>query len=238
MLFAPRWWNGSSGYLKIIVIPGRRWSGGMVYTHDSKSCAQKACGFESHLQHSYMKKLVIGLVGEKGSGKQTFVNFLKEIRGDLNIRQVRFSDILTQTLLLWDIPITRANLQKLSLLMKDEFGADSLAKAAKFLAEDDSSNLIIFDGIRRKTERDLVKKMKNNLIIYITANRDLRYNRLKKRSEKVGEVGLTHEQFMKEEKSKAEADIPNLGKKADLKLENNGTKEEFKSKIRQLQESL
>lgn len=61
---------------------------------------------------------VIGLVGEKGSGKQTFVNFLKEIAsspaergprndrgGVLNIRQVRFSDILAQTLILWDIPL-------------------------------------------------------------------------------------------------------------------------------------
>ena len=185
-----------------------------------------------------MNKLIIGLVGEKGSGKQTFVNFLKELRGDLKIRQVRFSDILAQTLLLWDIPITRPNLQKLSLVMKDGFGADSLAKAAKFLSEDDNSNLIIFDGIRRKTESDLVKKMKNNLIIYITAQKDLRFSRLKKRSEKVGEVGLTYEQFMKEEKSKAEVDISSLGKKADLKLENNGSLEEFKSKIMKLQESL
>ena len=52
-----------------------------------------------------MKK-VIGLVGEKGSGKQTFVNFLKEIlrlaplAQDYSIRQVRFSDILAQTLLM------------------------------------------------------------------------------------------------------------------------------------------
>lgn len=182
-------------------------------------------------------KLVIGLVGEKGSGKQTFVNFLKEIRKDLNIRQVRFSDILAQTLILWDIEISRPNMQKLALVMRDSFGADSLAKAAKFFADDDC-DLTIYDGIRRKTEADLVKKTKNNLLIYITANRNLRYKRLKERSEKVGEVGLTYEQFMKEEKSKAETDISNLGKKADLKLENNGSKEEFKSKISSLQESL
>ena len=39
----------------------------MVYTHDSKSCAQKACGFESHLQHSIFfslfSRLELGTIG-------------------------------------------------------------------------------------------------------------------------------------------------------------------------------
>ena len=178
-------------------------------------------------------KRIIGLIGEKGSGKQTFVNFLKEITPDLNIRQVRFSDILAQTLMIWDIPITRANLQKLSLTMDDAFGQASLANAAKFSSEGDSANIIIFDGIRRDTELKLVKEMKNNILIYITAEQKLRYERLKKRSEKVGEVGLTFAQFLEEEKSKAEINIPTLGKKADLEIENNGSLEQFKEKVKQ-----
>ena len=40
---------------------------------------------------------------------------------------------------------------------------------------------------------------------------------------------------MAEEKSQAETPIPRLGKKADLKIENNGTLEEFKQKIIKLQ---
>lgn len=186
---------------------------------------------------------VIGLVGEKGSGKQTFVNFLKEIiygsrsvgrpikSGMTKVRQVRFSDILAQTLLIWDIPNTRANLQKLSLIMEDGFGQASLANAAKFSIEGDTADVVIFDGIRRSPELELVKNMPNSHLIYITADQKLRYARLKLRSEKVGEVGLTLEQFLKEEVSKAEINIPTLGKKADLKLENNGSFDEFKSSI-------
>lgn len=174
---------------------------------------------------------VIGLVGEKGSGKQTFVNFLKEIAPNLNIRQVRFSDILAQTLILWDIPLTRPNLQKLAIVMNDAFGTQALANAAKFSIEGDTADLIILDGIRRQAEFELVRSMKNSLVIYITTDQKLRYERLKKRSEKVGEVGLDYEQFLKEESSKAESEIPKLSKKADLKLENNGTKDEFKKKI-------
>ncbi len=176
---------------------------------------------------------VLGLVGEKGSGKQTFVNFLKEIAPSLNIRQVRFSDILAQTLVLWDIPITRPNLQKLAIAMNETFGAHALADAAKFSIEGDTADVIILDGIRRQAEYDLMKQM-GGQVIYITAGQDLRYQRLKLRSEKVGEVGLTFEQFLKEEKSKAESEIPKISKKTDLKIENNGTLEEFKAIIKEL----
>lgn len=182
--------------------------------------------------------LIIGLVGEKGSGKQTFVNFLKEILPDKTIRQVRFSDILAQTLLIWDLPITRFNLQKLAIMMNATFGQTALANAAKFSIEGDLANVIIFDGIRRAQEAKLVNVMKNHLLIYITADQNLRYQRLKKRSEKVGEVGLTFEQFLEEEKSKAEEQISILGKKADLKIENNGSLEEFKDKTKKLAQSL
>lgn len=174
---------------------------------------------------------VIGLIGEKGSGKQTFVNFLKKIAPNLNIRQVRFSDILAETLMIWDIPNTRSNLQKLSLIMNEAFGQGSLANAAKFSIEGDYADKIIFDGIRRDTEAKLVKSMENSTLIYITATQNLRYKRLKQRSEKVGETGLTFEQFLEEEKSKAETNIPSLGKKADFKIENNGSLEEFKKNI-------
>src|SRR5688572_30543872 len=175
--------------------------------------------------------LVYGLVGEKGSGKQTFVNFLKELYPNLNIRQVRFSDILAQTLVLWDIPLTRPNLQKLAIVMNESFGAEALANAAKFSIEGDSADIIVLDGIRREAELRLVKGMKNNLVIYITAEQDLRYKRLKLRSEKVGEVGLTFEQFLKEEQSKAESEIPKISKKADVTIDNNGTKDEFLKKV-------
>lgn len=188
---------------------------------------------------------VIGLVGEKGSGKQTFVNYLKEIaslpsapRNDkgevLNIRQVRFSDILAQTLMMWDLPISRSNLQKLAVIMNDTFGAQALANAAKFSIEGDSADIIILDGIRREGEFKWTGSFEDNTLIYVTADQDLRYQRLKKRSEKVGEVGLTFEQFLEEEKSKAETEIPKISKKAQIKIENNGSLEEFKQKIKNL----
>lgn len=178
--------------------------------------------------------IILGLVGEKGSGKQTFVNFFKSLHPQLNIRQVRFSDILVQTLIMWDIPLTRPNLQKLAIVMNDSFGSMALANAARFSMEGDNSEVIILDGIRREGEYKLLKSMKNSKLIYITADQNLRYQRLKTKSEKAGEIGLTYEQFLKEENSKAESEIGKISKKADIKIENNGTLEEFKEKIRNL----
>ena len=176
---------------------------------------------------------VFGLVGEKGSGKQTFVNFFKALHPDLNIRQVRFSDILAQTLVLWDIPLTRPNLQKLGLVMNQSFGEHALADAAKFSIDGDKADVIILDGIRRLAEYELVKEMKGTLI-YITAEQNLRYQRLKLRSEKVGEIGLSFEQFLEEEKAQAEEEISKISKKAMIKIENNETKDEFREKINKI----
>ncbi len=176
-------------------------------------------------------KLVIGLVGEKGSGKQTFVNFLRQIAADLNIRQVRFSDILAQTLLIWDLPNTRENLQKLSITMKDTFGTEALAHAAEFNIENDNADIIILDGARRESEVEIIKKQNPNLLVYITTDQNLRFERLKNRSEKVGETGLSFEKFMKEENIETETLIPKLGVKADVKIANNGTLEEFKQEV-------
>lgn len=179
-------------------------------------------------------KLVIGLVGEKGSGKQTFVNFFKEVAlrqaQGLSIRQVRFSDILAQTLLIWDIANTRANLQKLAMVMNDNFGAKALAHAAEFNIETEMADILILDGVRRQSEVRMVKNLGGTLI-YITADQKLRFERLKKRSEKVGETGLSYEQFMQEEMVKTELEIPKLGAKADVKIENNGTLEDFRKEI-------
>lgn len=178
---------------------------------------------------------VIGLVGEKGSGKQTFVNILKSLYPDKNIRQVRFSDILAQTLMIWDIPNTRPNLQKLAIIMNDAFGTQALAKAARFSIEGDRADIIVFDGVRTKDEEKLVKSFKNSILLYITAPAKLRFERLKKRSEKIGETGLSFEQFSLEEKSKRETQVPEIGQRADIKIENKGTLEEFKFDIINIQ---
>src|SRR3972149_4560911 len=93
-------------------------------------------------------KTYIALVGENGSGKGTFESLLKELLPQKVITRVVFSDVLRDTLKLWDIPSTRDNLQKLPQVMTEGFGKDALANAIRHRVSALESDIIILDGVR------------------------------------------------------------------------------------------
>ena len=175
-------------------------------------------------------KIVIGLVGEKGSGKETFGNFLKVLLPRKHIDRIHFSDILVETLALWDIPKTRSNLQILAQYM-EEFGKGTLSSAIKKRALKSKAEIVIIDGIRWESDLKMLKSFPKNLLVYITADLKIRYQRTKLRKEKAFEEATTFEQFMKEEKAKNEVLIPKIGYGADFKIINNATLEEFRAQV-------
>ena len=176
-------------------------------------------------------KIVIGLVGEKGSGKETFVKLLKEVSPKLSISHTRFSDILNETLRAWDIPTNRENLQKLAVIMKDGFGVNTLSHAVYQRIGNEKSQVIILDGVRWETDVKLIKNFSNNILIYITSDLMIRFERLKTRQEKSSEENTTFEQFMKEEKAENELLIPKIGQSADVTIINNTSLDDFRSKV-------
>lgn len=186
-----------------------------------------------------MNKTYIGLVGEKGSGKETFCIFLQAIAkdeqapfsGSKKIFHIRFSDILKQTLMLWDLPITRHNLQLLAQVMDNGFGQGTLSHAISEQIIGSEADIIILDGIRWQTDLDLLNSFPNPLLVYITADLEKRYNRLLLRGEKSEEHLSTLEQFKREEMAKNELLIPKFGKRANVKIENNGILEDFKVEV-------
>lgn len=175
--------------------------------------------------------IVLGLVGEKGSGKETFCVFLEEIAKGKKIFHIRFSDILKQSLMLWDLPITRHNLQLLAQVMDNGFGQGSLSHAISEQIRGSEADFIILDGIRWQTDLDLLNSFSNHQLVYITADLEKRYSRLLLRGEKSEEQISTLAQFKKEELAKNELLIQKFGKKADVKIENNGTLEDFKVEV-------
>lgn len=175
------------------------------------------------------QKLIIGLVGEKGSGKETFGNYLLD-KKSLSIERIRFSDLLKETLSLWDIPHTRENLQKIVVVMDNAFGKGTLSNAVLKRVYKLNANIIIIDGVRWLTDEEFIRKFPKNLMVYITANVKTRFERTKKRLEKVGE-GKSYAQFLREEKAKNELLIGKIGGRADVKIENNESLKEFKEKV-------
>lgn len=175
---------------------------------------------------------IIGLVGEKGSGKDTFAKYLQEI-SEKNVAHIRFSDLLKQTLKLWDLPVTRANLQKLAQVLED-FGTGTVAHGLEKQIRGTEAEIIILDGIRWKPDVELLKKFPSHKLVYITADPKLRFERLKARGEKDGEANMSYEQFLKEEKATNELLIPEIGSQAEYKITNNGSIEDFKQEIKKL----
>lgn len=173
-------------------------------------------------------KYIIGLVGEKGSGKETFAKFLKEIIKNKTITHIRFSDILGETLTLWDLPKTRENYQHLAVIMDDGFGKGTLTHAISKKIQTTHSEIVVLDGVRWQSDIDLINTFPYHLLVYITADLPIRFERLKKRQEKKYEETTSFAQFMKEEKAKNELDIPIFGKKADYKIVNNGSMKDLK----------
>jgi len=177
------------------------------------------------------KRFVIGLIGENGSGKDTFTTFFRSVAAPLKINKIRFSDILVETLTSWNIPLTRANLQKLAIVMDEGYGKGTLTHATARRTKDDEADVVIIEGMRWLTDVPMVRNFKNSLIVYVTADSNVRFERLKNRKQKVGEESLTRAQFDHEEKEKTEIFIPKIGSKADFKIENNGSLDEFRDKV-------
>jgi dephospho-CoA kinase len=182
-------------------------------------------------------KLIIGLTGEKGGGKQTFADYLKKI-SPKKVVHLRTSDILAETLLLWSIPTTRINLQHLAIIMDQEYGQGTLTKAIEQRIKTTDAEIIILDAIRWVSDLKLLRSFPRNLLVYITADLETRFLRLREKSEKVKESGLSFKQFLNEEHQKTEIDIPRIAKKADVKIINDGSYSSLKNQVEQFYKEL
>jgi dephospho-CoA kinase len=176
-------------------------------------------------------KYLVGVVGENGAGKDTFTTFLTAAAAPLTVSKHRFSDVLYGTLNSWGIETTRANLQNMAIIMDRQFGKGSLTRAAQARIRSDKSDIAVIEGVRWKTDVPMIRSFKNSLLVYVTAKPKVRFERMRFRGEKAGENSVSFKQFELEEKAATELQIPEIGSKADYKIENNGTLDEFRTGV-------
>jgi dephospho-CoA kinase len=180
------------------------------------------------------EKIVIGLVGEKGGGKETVGDFIISLLPDKKVVRVRSSDILRETLTEWGLPLTRHNQQHLAIVMDQGFGLGTLSAAVKKRIATIDADVVLFDGIRWDTDVDLLRSFDKSFLIYVTAPAEMRYERVKLRKQKVGEESASYELFMEEEKVGTEVKIPEIGKGADAIAQNIGNQEDLKATVEQI----
>lgn len=171
-------------------------------------------------------KIVIGLIGEKGAGKGTVSDYLIEKYGAIHYGT---SKILRRTLEDLHLPVTRDNLTKLALVLKEGYGPSVVIDSLIMDMEKNGSDIIIADGIRMHGDVEPFRKKygKNFFLVYVTADARKRYERIKKRKEKDGEDKLTFIEFLAEEAKLTEISIHEIGKQADFTLNNDKGKKEL-----------
>lgn len=180
--------------------------------------------------------LAIGLVGEIGAGKGMFVQLLQEVAAGKKVERMASSSILGDTLDLWDIRRTRKALQDLAIIMNKHYGEGTLTHAAWKRITDSPADIVVFDGMRWKSDEEMIRRFPNNMIVYVTADEKIRYERITHRKEKEGESTTSFETFVADHKAHTELEISNIGKRADVVIQNNGTIEEYRKQVERMYE--
>jgi len=177
------------------------------------------------------QKLIIGLVGQRCSGKGTAASFLK---ARYKVETQTFSHVLNEILALLGPPGTRKNLQNLAMDLRRRFGQDVLVKPLKKFINESRARIVVVDGLRVWAEVEMLRSFKNNLLVYIAAPAKIRFERLKKSGGKAGREGVDFKGFLRLDGRETELLIKKIGKKADVVVDNTGTKEDLYKKIDQI----
>lgn len=194
-------------------------------------------------------KLYLGLTGKPRAGKGTFIEVLKEINPHLKITAYGTGALIRKTLGFWDIELSRPNQQCFAEIMSENFGEDIISKAIKAIAIKDSSDIVIIDGMRWPADYEMLMsldepKKAESYLVFINADPGVRYRRTistgsPSNSEKVGEEVLSRDDFLRQDNTKTEQFIKEMGSKADYIIQNHSDgKEKYREEIERFSKSL
>jgi len=172
-------------------------------------------------------KTVIGLVGERLTGKDQAGEYLRQKHQAFYIR---YSHILDEILNVLNQPISRMNEINLGKALRELYQKNVLWDGMQKRISESQADLVVIGSIRLQDEFESVKALGAKMI-YVTAPLDLRYERSKQRTEKVGEAEQSMDEFTEIERLWTEKEIPKLGAQCDFKIDNIGTEQELYKKL-------
>lgn len=193
-----------------------------------------------------MQKLLLGFAGEMAAGKGTGTGLVKLWHP--GTPSFRFSDPLREFWTLWNAhcaeqygvifpeKASTPDLQRMSTLIRQLFGENSLERAIVARAErsTSASPLVIIEGIRRLVDIStlLANPQYHFRLVYIEADPKVRWMRHRTRNEKPGDADLTFEQFLELGNAEAEQQIRLLKSHAHLVIDNSGSSEVMEGILR------
>jgi dephospho-CoA kinase len=178
-----------------------------------------------------MAKIIIGFAGQLASGKDVCKKYLMDKHG---AGSTRFSNVLRDILNRLYLPITRENMQDLSLDLRNRFGGDILSRVVIEDIKKSPQDIMVIDGVRRLEDLDSLKEFSRLYLISLEVNTRVRYDRAVLRNENVGDADKTYEQFLIDGEREAEREIPTVMAAAQYHIDNNGTFEDLYAQLEKI----
>ncbi|MBD3300497.1 MAG: AAA family ATPase [Candidatus Moranbacteria bacterium] len=167
-------------------------------------------------------KIFIGLVGEAGSGKDTVAKRLKKKH---QAKILTSSYLLKKALKVFLEEIGRGDYIWFVKALTKKYGEDIISRAMLKSMHEYQGKIIVFNGVRLPSDYKYLRR-EHSYLIYITAGAKIRWERTSKRGEKCDDAA-SFEEFMAMHQEKTEVNVPEIGKKADYFIKNNGTLEDL-----------
>lgn len=177
------------------------------------------------------QKTILGFSGSLASGKGTVCKYLTE---KYKINSYRFSTMLRDMLKRVYLENTRENLQRISTVLRENFGQDLLSKVIAEDVKNDPNALVLVEGIRRPEDIAYLQQIPGFHLVHITAVPQIRWQRLVKRNENPGDDRKTYEDFLRDHHAESEIYIEKLGQTAEFTIENSGTFEQLYSQLEEI----
>jgi len=175
-----------------------------------------------------MMKIILGLAGEMASGKGTVAKYATE---KYSAKTRRFSTMLRDVLDRLSLEQSRDNMQKLSTILRQNFGEELFAQVMAEDVKKEQGEIIVIDGIRRLADIKYLKKISQFKLAYLEADMQKCYERITKRGENADDAKKTFDDFRKVHEDESELQIKDLKNRADFLIDNNGSYEELYKQV-------
>lgn len=171
--------------------------------------------------------IVVCVIGQPGSGKDTLANYLEKIKG---FSYISTGNIIREEMKARNIPIDRESMRVFSQDMRKKVGnsypANIAAMAANRIARD-----IVISGPRNVAEVEVFKNKfgKNFLLVAVNAPIEIRYERVKNGRGRAGD-NITFAQFKAQEDAELNSGTHELSKLlaiTDRSVDNSGDEKDM-----------
>lgn len=163
------------------------------------------------------KKIVIGVTGPIGSGKDTVARYIAK---HFNLEVFEISKPIKDYVVSQGLPVTRENCQKFSPIIAEKFGADY---SARIFFENLKTDIGVISGMRQLPQIEYLETHTKLFLIAVDANPENRFNFVVKRGSIVEMPNL--ESFIKQEEDENSGASPmrvfECMKRAQITLQNN-----------------